>query len=220
MMTGSSLFINLARGAKILALLLFLLPFVTVSCSTRDMAGVMGNQSSAPAEALPPGLLDNCVLIQASGLQLALGTAQASRSCLGAFADMAPNANPQAGPDKGPFGHNDFAVIGAAAAILLALLLGFLLKGAAGAIIGIVASLAAIGAVAWSVFYRVPHAVFNTPPGSGGGPRLSAEEAQRILHVDAGMGFWLMVFALLLAILFNGLSLRKGRAAPAPPETP
>jgi hypothetical protein len=216
-MAGSSLFLNLARVAKVAALLLFLLPFVTVSCSTRDLATVMSNGSGAAAEPPPSGVPDHCVLVQASGLQLALGTAEASRSCLGAFADMGNESSQQADPDS-PFAQNDYAVIGAAAVLLLTLLLGFLLKGMAGIILGIAGSLAAICAVAWSVFVRVPNAVFGAPPRSGSGPQLTPEQAQHIFSVSPGLGFWLMAGALILAIICYVLALGGRRSAP--PQTP
>jgi hypothetical protein len=156
------------------------------------------------------------VLIQASGLQLALGAAEASRSCFGALADMGNGANQSQQSDtNGSFAQNDWAVIGAAAAILLTLLLGFVLKGAAGIALGIVGSLAAIGAVAWSVFFRIPDAFFSAPPHSGNGPQLSPEQAQRIFQVSPGIGFWLMTGALIVAIVCYLLALRGKKAAPA-----
>lgn len=219
-MAGSSLFLNLARVAKVVALLLFLLPFVTVSCSTRNLAAVMSNESGGAAEAPPAGVPDHCVLIQASGLQLAMGTAEASRSCFGAFAEAGNETSQQADPNS-PFAQNDYAVIGAAAAILLTLLLGFVLKGSAGIALGIAGSLAAIGAVAWSVFVRVPNAVFGAPPRSGNGPQLTPEQAQQIFSVNPGIGFWLMAGALILAIVCYVLALGRRRTAPPgmPPST-
>ena len=215
-MAGSSLFLTLARVAKVAALLLFLLPFVTVSCSTRDFARAMSNGSEgAVADAPPTGTPDHCVLIQASGLQLAMGTAEASRSCLGAFADMGNEGNQNQRSDpNGPFAQNDWAVIGAAAAILLTLVLGFLLKGGPGIVLGIAGSLAAIGAVAWSVFVRIPNAVFGAPPPSGNGPQLTAEQAQQVFTVSPGIGFWLMAGALILAIICYVLALGGKKAAP------
>ena len=216
-MAGSSPFLALARVAKLAALLLFLLPFVTVSCSTRELATVMSNGSAGAAEDPSAGVPDHCVLVQASGLQLAMGTAEASRSCLGAFADMGNDSSRQADPNS-PFGQNDYAVIGAAAAIVLTLLLGFVLRGTAGLALGIAGSLAAIGAVAWSVFVRVPNAVFDAPPRTGNGPQLTAEQAQRVFTVSPGIGFWLMAGALIFAIVCYSLALRRSERAP--PVTP
>lgn len=211
----SSLYVNLARLAKIVALLVFFLPFVTVSCSPREVSAIMGNQSGPAAEAPPAGMPENCVLVQASGLQLALGQASPG-SCLGALANMPGETNRQ--PDmSGPFAQNDYAVIGAAAAILLTLVLGFVLKGAAGPILGIVGSLGAIGAVAWSVFMRIPEAVFSSPPQGGNGPPMSAEQARQILHVEPGIGFWLMAVMLILATVLYAVALGKGKAASATP---
>jgi hypothetical protein len=217
-MAGSSLFLTLARVDKVAALLLFLLPFVTVSCSTREFAAAMSNQTGGAAGAPPTGAPDHCVLIQASGLQLAMGTADASRSCLGALADMGSESNQPADPNS-PFAQNDYAVIGAAAAILLTLLLGFVLKGATGIGLGIAGSLAAICAVAWSVFVRVPNAVFGAPPRSGNGPQLTPEQAQHVFTVSPGIGFWLMAGVLILAILCYVLALggRKTASPEAPP---
>ena len=213
----SSLYVNLARLAKIVALLVFFLPFVTVSCSPREVATIMGNQAGPAAEAPPAGMPENCVLVQASGLQLALGQTSPG-SCLGALAN-APGGEANHQPDmSGPFAQNDYAVIGAAAAILLTLVLGFVVKGAAGPILGIVGSLGAIGAVAWSVFMRIPEAVFSSPPQGGNGPPMSAEQARQILHVDPGIGFWLMAVMLILATVLYALALGRGKAAPATPS--
>ncbi|HTU13331.1 MAG TPA: hypothetical protein VMG08_20755 [Allosphingosinicella sp.] len=218
-MAGSSLLLNLARAAKVAALLFFLLPFVTVSCSSSDFAAAMGNQSGgAGLGAPPPGMQEDCVLITASGLDLAMGTASPSRSCFGAFADMGATETPRS-EQTGPFAENDFAVIGAAAAILLALLLGFLLKGAAGALVGIVCSLGAVGAVAWSVFFRIPDAVFSALPQTGGGPQMTAEQARQIFSVNPGIGFWLMAGALLAAVILLILAMTKSRS-PAPTGSP
>jgi hypothetical protein len=216
-MASPTLFLNLARVAKVAALLLFLLPFVTVSCSTREAASLMGNQAGGTVEAPPPGVAESCVLIQASGLQLAMGTAEPSRSCLGPIADMAPENGQQRNNADSPFGKSDYAVIGAAAVLLLTLLLGFALKGVAGIALGILGALAAIGAVAWSVFVRIPEEVF-AGPSSGSGTQLTAEQAQRLFTVAPGIGFWLMAGALLLAILFYVLALRKPAAAAASAE--
>jgi hypothetical protein len=217
-MAGSSLFLNAARAAKVAALLVFLLPFVTVSCSTREMAAAMSSQSGGSAEAPPAGMPDSCVLVQASGLQLALGQASPG-SCTGAFGNMPSDSSHQ--PDMtGPFAQNDYAVIGAAAVLILSLLLGFVLRGGARAGLGIVASLAAIGAVAWSVFMRIPDAVFGSPPPAGAGPALSAEQTRQVIHVSPGIGFWLMALALVAAIVCYVLAMKKGEApAQAPPAT-
>jgi hypothetical protein len=214
-MAGASLFINLARVAKVAALLFFLLPFVTVSCSPREVAALSAGQSQGAIEAPPPGMPESCVLVQASGLQLALGQASAG-SCLGAMGNLPNDAGRQ--PDMtGPFAQNDFAVIGAAAALLLSLLLGFVLQGTARAALGILAGVAAIGAVGWSVFMRVPEAVFSSPPQSGSGPPMSIEQARQILHVNPGIGFWLMAGALVIAIVCYVLAMSKGTA---PAQTP
>lgn len=210
-MASPTLFLNLARVAKVAALLLFLLPFVTVSCSTREAASI-GNEQGGTVEAPPPDLAESCVLIQASGLQLAMATAELSRSCLGPVADMVPDNGQQRNDSNGPFGKSDYAVIGAAAVLLLTLLLGFVLKGMAGIAIGIAGALAAIGAVAWSVFVRIPGEVF-AGPSSGNGSQLTAEQAQRIFTVAPGIGFWLMAGALMLAILFYLFAMRKPATA-------
>ncbi len=215
-MAGASLFLNLARGAKVAALLCFFLPFVTVSCSSRELASVI-HQAGAAAEAPSPDRPDPCVLIQASGAQLAMATAEPSQSCLGVIADMMTDTGQQQNEANGPFGRNDYAVIGAAAAILLTLLLGFALKGAAGIAIGIAGALAALGAVAWSVFVRIPAGIFGGP-GPGGGPQLTAEQARQVFTLSPGSGFWLMAGALLAAIVCYILAL--GSRKPAPAETP
>ena len=226
-MAGSSLFSNLARGAKLLALLLFLLPFVTVSCSVRDGVRAMGNEAAS----LPPALANapDCTVITASGLQLAMGSAQTSRDCPETIGKAVGTTVPESesgASDDHPFKDPNIAVIAAAALILLALLATFLLKGTAAVIAGAGGCLLAACAIVYAVIIQAPGVVRDsilrgglsssgTMPGGAGGPK--AAQIDQMIHTGPGIGFWLVLVALLAAIALNVMAMRTpGPAAPPP----
>lgn len=223
-MAGSSLLSNLARAAKLLALIfLFLLPFVAVSCSPQAMlaasrASASGGGAAPDIGQLPGGGRD-CALLTATGLQLVTGNWQPSRECVqGLGGDMPQENRPDA---SSPFGQPDYFVIGAAALILLSLLASFLLKGGTGPIAAAGGSALALCLLIYDVMMRWPgllRAEAGRSPsmgGGGGGP--TAEQMAQIVHIKAQMGFWLTVAALLAAIVLSILAMRKPSAAVPPP---
>jgi hypothetical protein len=218
-MAGSSLLSNLARAAKLIALLLFLLPFMAVSCSPRAMLEATrgpGAPAMPEASTLPGGGRD-CTLISASGLQLALGNATASRDCadLMGGGNMMPEGN--ASTNNGPFSNTDYFVIGAAALILLSLLATFLL-GARGFLVAAGGCLVAALLLAYDILMRLPQEIRAGPPGQSAGTGPSPEQIAQIVHIRPEIGFWLTLVALLAAIALNVMAARKpGVAVPPPP---
>ncbi len=225
-MAGSSLFQNLARGAKVLALLLFLLPWVTVSCSPDALQQAQsGGTGSAPRLNLgSSGMGAGVPIANASGLNMALGQLNM----------LLPNREAGAGrgePGKAtqaPAVAAEIGVIAGFALVLVGLLGSFLLKGAAAALAGIGSCVLAIGALCYSVFVSYPPAVraalaANNPSGAARQGTPTPEEIAQILSVKAETAFYIVLLVLILAVLFNALAMRKpaavtvAAAAPAPP---
>ena len=219
-MAGSSLFLNLARAAKVVALLLFLLPWVTVSCSPDAMERM---QSEATGNSGPrlrgPNLGSGIPVANASGLNMATGQVQI----------LLPNAGPREqakAPQQQPSVPIEIGVIAGAALILIALLATFLLSGGARAIGAIGAGVLAIGALCYSVFVSYPPAVrtalaANNPSGAGGSSAPTPDQIAQILSVKPEFAFYLVLLMLALAVLFNALTMRKpaapvAAAAPGP----
>jgi hypothetical protein len=225
-MTGSALFGNLARVAKLLALLLFLLPWVTVSCSPQAFSELVGNEAGTGGP--PPSMMAGargCTLISASGLQLAIGTASPSSDCVGGLPVNTPDASTSRN-DNNPFKSANIAVIAAAGLILLALLASFLLRGAARAVVGAGGCLLAAGAIVYAVLVQAPAAVRASFAQGGSGPGGSGEfspaQLERIIHTGPAIGFWLVIAMLIGAIVLNLLAMRKpgSAATPVPAEPP
>jgi len=220
-MAGSPLFANLGRTAKVLALLLFFLPWVTVSCSTEALEQMQREAArSAPQHNMRgPSRGAEIPIADASGLDMALG--QIRMRLPPVPHDMATRGETAANqPPEVPI---EIGVIAGAALILLALLASFLLKGSAGAIAGIGGSALAIGALCYSVFISYPPAVraafaANNPSAAGGGEHTpTTDQIAQILSVKPAAGFWFALLLLGLAILFNVLAMRKPGAAAATP---
>ncbi len=217
-MAGSSLFLNLARGAKVVALLLFLLPWVTVSCSPDAMDRLQSEAAgnSGPRLNLGSGSLgDGIPVANASGLNMAIGKVNI----------LLPNAGAQEqakAPQQPPSVPIEIGVIAGAALILIALLATFLLSGGARAMAAIGASALAIGALCYSVFVSYPPAVrtalaANNPSGPSGSSAASPDQIAQILSVKPEIVFYLVLVLLALAVLFNALTMRKPAAVPATP---
>jgi hypothetical protein len=228
-MTGSALFGNLARVAKLLALLLFQLPWETVSCSPQGFSEIVGNEAGLGAP--PPGTMSGgreCTLISASGLQLAIGTASPSSECVGGMPMNAPDAQNSNNNNNNPFNSANIAVIAAAGLSLLALMARFVLKGAIRAVVGAGGSLLAAGAIVYAVMIQAPEAVRASFAQGGAGPggsgEFSAAQLERMIHTAPAIGFWLVVMVLVAAIVLNLLAMKTpgpapavAAAAPAPP---
>jgi hypothetical protein len=185
--TSVSMLMNLARGAKGIALLGFLLPWVTVSCAGQP-------------------------LVRMSGLQMATG-------------NVTPVANPAAGfpgaggaPSLDSFTRGtsgDILVIVAAALIVVGLVLLFVLPRRTAALAGMATSAAAIVVAGYDVLVRIKGAVAasirESAAASGGGSDAAREMQQinQMITVDASIGFWLTIIALIAAIVL--LKLVHGR---------
>lgn len=223
-MAGPSLFSNLARAAKVLALLLFLLPWVTVSCSTEALERMQNEATggNAPRLNTPSSNLGAGIPVaNASGLNMALGQLRMQ------LPNMGPDARggAQGQADRAPEVAIEIGVIAGAALILLGLLGSFLLKGATAAIAGIGTSVLAIGALCYSVFVSYPPAVraalaAHNPSGASRENAPTADQIAQILSVKVEIGFFIVLFALALAILCYALALRKPAAAPAVAAAP
>ena len=220
-MAGTSIFGNLARAAKIVALLLFFLPWVAVSCSPDAMLQMQIAERGASAPSPGPRLNAGITIATASGLNMALGTVS-MQTPAGGLDPSGGAAKQNAEPPQVPI---EIGVIAGAALLLLALIASFLLKGSAAAIAGIGGSVLAIVAFCYSVFVSYPPAViaaFVAGNGRSGGEaaNLGADQLARILSVKPEAAFWFVLIMLVLAIVFNVMALRKPAAAAAPAATP
>lgn len=101
---SSGLFFNLARGAKLVALLLFFLPWVTVSCAGQELVSMSGyqmatgsisvtNPMTGASETPPDGgesdipvILAAILIVAAIGLTFALKRGQAALAAIGGSA--------------------------------------------------------------------------------------------------------------------------------------
>jgi hypothetical protein len=215
-MAGSSLFTNLARAAKVVVLLLFFLPWVTVSCSPDAMQRMQAAEQGAEARPAQPvlGPTPAVVIARASGLDMAMGRLQMVNPAEGMMTTGSPppgaNSNP---PELAP----EIGVIAGAALLLLALLASFL-KGSAGAAIGAGGSVLALAGFCWSVFVNYPPAVIAAFAASRHDSNANAEQIAQILSVQPDTVFYLVILLLVLAIVFNILAMRKPAVAAAPAE--
>lgn len=175
--------LNLARGLKIAALLLFLLPWATVSCDSAGLAEAAEfEMSGAPRE----------VIASASGLALATGTVR--------IVQEPPSAGAQ--PPANPFARPDPLVIAGGLLILAALGLSFARSWGRPAALG--AIVLAGGALGYAILIRLPraaheHAVALISGDAVRGSRLEPGELVQMLAVSTEPGFWLTIAALAAA---------------------
>ena len=120
---------NLARIAKVIALLLFLMPWITISCSPQ----AMGPMSGAPTGMSNTG---DMTIATATGAQLAMGSVRTTN----------PNPTASAGPPN-PFTSPNLPILGGGLLILLALGVSFVMKGSQSALIAAGACAAAAAAL-------------------------------------------------------------------------
>jgi hypothetical protein len=211
-MAGSSLFGNAARLAAVAALLLFLLPWTALSYSPREIGNALGMPDAAGVF----GSTENCPIVRASGLQLAMGSAAVNRDCRSVLADIVSETNPDDDTDN-PFARAEIPVIAGAILLVLTLIAGLLLKGRAGAIAAALGPALAVAAFCYSVLLRIPAAVRDAPNAGSGGPELTPDQLARIVQMTPQFGFWLEIAALLAAIVLAVLAARTPRpAAPQP----
>ena len=217
-MAGAARFRALGRMARLVALLCFLLPFATISCSSRQLTDAFNNAMgpSASPTPVPRTAPERCVLIRATGVQLALGMAEPAEECLHAAAGFLPDAGPQSLADT-PLARSDPAVVLAFLLVVLSLALGFIRKGRLAVFGGAAGNVLAILATIWAIFVRLPQALHGFPPPASA--PVTQEQLSRILEVNGGIGFWLMVLFLVLAIVLDLLALNRAEplaARPAP----
>ena len=198
-MAGLGSIANLGRIARIVALLLFLTPWMSVSCSSHGLDRLADLGPSPISSGEVP-------IARASGLQLATGSVS--------YADAAPLSSAM-GEVSNLFDKPNPAVVGAALLILLSLGASFFLKGVPGAMWGIAATGLAAAALWYGVVVAIPgkaDALFHRL----GGNRMGVE-----IHANVQIGFWLCLAALLAAVALDALALRRaGRpAAASPPAT-
>jgi hypothetical protein len=214
-MVGSSLFLNLARAAKVLVLLLFFLPWVTVSCSPDALERMQaetrgGGPQAPPSMGSPP----NVVIARASGLNMAMGSiemALPSGSDSPGGSGATSGRPPQLAPEVG--------IIAGAALLLLALAATFFLKGAAAASAGAAGSVLATLAFCYSVFVSYPPAVLAAFAAGRREGNVSADQIGQILSVKPETLFYLVLILLVLAIVFNIMAMRKPGTASTPAES-
>jgi hypothetical protein len=199
-MAGSLLSrMNLARVAQIAALLLFFLPWATVSCSPRLLAHAGVPDAATLANA------PDVTLARATGFQLATGTVPLSDQ---ARTDSHARPNPFAKPDP--------PVAGGALVILLSLAASFLLRGRRAGFALAAGSAVAAGALCYAIFIQLPEIARTAFAASGAGAsgvlQADAAELVRMIRVEPEIGFWLTVAALAAAIVLVLLDMRN----PAP----
>jgi hypothetical protein len=223
-MTGPTLFANLARISKVLALLLFFVPWVAVSCSPDALQRVQSMEQQrtgvapAPQLSLPtsPGIGPTFAFARAWGFNMAVGSMQLTmppRFGAPGTAAPAPQASPQPDPEIG--------VIAGAALIVLALIATFLLKGAPGFAVGAGASLLSVVALCYSMFIHYPAAAIAavaaafSQMGPSSGPPPDSDQLSQILTVKPEGLFYLVLALLIAAVVFNILAMKKATPPPA-----
>jgi hypothetical protein len=187
----ASTFMNIARGAKGLALLGFLLPWVTVSCANQP-------------------------LLRASGLEMMTGSARpVERPAMrgaggdGGLGNLMPSGS-----------QVDVFIIAAAVLIIAGLVLSFVLARRQGALAGMIASAAAALIIIYEVLIRlkgaVADAIQENAARSGGATKGPAglgepdmEQLARMISVDPGIGFWVTLFALIAAAVLFAMASRR-----------
>lgn len=210
-MAGTSLFANFGRAAKVLALLLFFLPWVTVSCSAdglqRLQAAEQGRAGLPPQRQvqLPttPDFAPTISFAQASGFNMAVGSVQLTLPDFGATGPS--SRQPREAPSVAP----EIGVIVGATLILVGLIATFLGTGL-GFAIGAGSTLLAVGAFCFSVFVHYPPAAIaavassfsRMGPQSPGATPPNVDQLTQIMVVrPAGMFYFLLVLLVAAAVL-------------------
>lgn len=227
-MAGTSLFANFGRAAKVLALLLFFLPWVTVSCSAdslQRMQAMEQGRSGLPPQRqveLPttPSLAPSIAFAQASGLNMAIGSVQLTLPDFGAMSGPSSSGTPRA-PREAPSVAPEIGVIVGATLIIIGLIATFLGTGL-GFAVGAGATLLAGAAFCFSVFIHYPpvaiEAVANSfssmGPQTPGAAPPNVEQLTQILVVKpAGMFYFLLVL-LVAGVVMDIMAMKK--TAPRP----
>jgi len=180
---------NLARIAKVLALLFFLLPWVTVSCAEQTLVSMSGYQLATGNVTMvnpmtnqtesPPGANGGDMLVVVAAVLIL--AALAATFILK--------------------GRNGFlAAIGGCALAALALCYTVLVRIPAAA-------------------HTNPAGAASAGGGGAGSMGPTPEQIAQMIKVEPQMGFWLTILALVAAIVLNFLAMKAPGpvAAPAPP---
>lgn len=180
----AGLFLNLGRGAKGVALLLFLIPWVTVSCGGTELASM-------------------------SGLDLATGSFDVRNPMTGQVESPPPNPG-GAGGGRG----SDLWVIAAAGLIVAGLALTFVLPRAVAALLAAAGSAGAAVLIGSTVLIRLPGEMREQPASAPGGADMgmNAQQMAEMIKVEPQLGFWLVMAALIAAVALNVMA--RGRAGP------
>ncbi|HEY1605179.1 MAG TPA: hypothetical protein VGF77_06235 [Allosphingosinicella sp.] len=159
--------------AKTIALLAFLLPWVTVSCAGQQIASV-------------------------SGARLATG--------------IVTITNPMTGAVERHAGSQNWFVLLAALAIVLALLISFVRSGKAGALAGLALSAVAAALSVYAILVDIPHQLLSGVRHQQGGGEVAsagdfgssvANSIEHAIKVDPAIGFWITLLALAAAIVLD-----------------
>lgn len=183
---------NLARGAKVLALLFFLLPWVTISCAGQPIARI-------------------------TGVQLATGN-------VGDIGGQMPGAQAPAAPAAPQDLSLDVFALAAAALIVLALALSFILPRRKAALVAIGACAIALALIVYDVFVRIKGAAedqfregmaASRPSAAPSNPfeaqmQKQMQEMMEGFSVDPAIGFWLTAAALAAAIVLSKMVHGRG----------
>lgn len=181
---------NLARIAKVLALLFFLLPWVTISCAEQTLVSMTGVQIATGDVTIvnpmtnqtetPPGANEGDALVIIAGV-LILAALAASFIIKGRNAFV--------------------AAIGGCALAAAALCYSVLMRIPARA-------------------RTNPEAVLGGTSGGTGSPDPTAEQLAGMIKVETELGFWLTILALAAAIVLNLLAMKPPAPVAAPPPPP
>ncbi|HEX8642552.1 MAG TPA: hypothetical protein VF702_01410 [Allosphingosinicella sp.] len=193
---------NFARGAKGIALLGFLLPWVTVSCAGTP-------------------------LIRMSGLDMATGNVTPVANPAAGLPGAPPGAaNPMANIGQG-FSADIFVIL-VALLIVGGLVATFVLPRRRGALVGMVTSAAAAALAAFEVLIRIRGAVTDSlresasKGGAAGSPgEREMQQMAQMISVEPGLGFWITLLALIAAaVLFKMAHGRRDAVPGAAPFSP
>lgn len=181
----SGLFFNLGRGAKGVALLLFLIPWVTVSCGGTEIASM-------------------------SGLDLATGTFDVRNPMTGEIASPPPGGR---GGDMWVLAAAGLIVASLVVTFVLRRAVATLIAGAASAVAAGLIGYTVLGRIPADV--RADPMTGPAGGGSGGSPAdmgMNAQQMADMIRVEPTTGFWLVMAALVAAVALNLMA--RGRALP------
>ncbi|MGQ0661565.1 hypothetical protein [Sphingosinicella sp.] len=184
--SGGGLY-NLARGAKGVALLLFLIPWVTVSCGGTEFASM-------------------------SGLDLATGSIDVRNPMTGQTESPPPGSGGGRGSDMWIIAAAGLIVAGLVLTFVLPRVIAALL-----AAVGSLGAAGLIGYTVLARLPAELREQPMAPPGGAGGGGaadmgMNAQQMAELIRVEPQLGFWLVMAALTAAAALNMMA--RGRAGP------